>query len=205
MPAGSHAFADLLRQHRLAAGLTQEALAERAGLSLRGVSDLERGARRAPHRDTVRRLTAALGLDAAEQGAAMAATARIATRDPTVTRVGAGGVGKTRLALELADRHAARYPDGVRLVELAPQNDSMLVPQVVATAFGLHELAATSVSQLLAEHLAASGLLLVLDNCEHLVDACAAIASDLLQACPGIHILATSREALGIPGERTWR
>src|SRR6266852_1684402 len=83
MPAGSHEVADLLRQHRLAAGLTQEALAERAGLSLRGVSDLERDARRAPHRDTVRRLTAALGLDAAEQGAAMAAIARIAARDPT--------------------------------------------------------------------------------------------------------------------------
>ena len=240
MPAGNHEFADLLRQHRLAAGLTQEALAERAGLSLRGVSDLERGARRAPHRDTVRRLTAALGLDAAEQGAAMAAIARIAARDPTpsvrptrqlprqltsfvgradelaqvdhllssgplVTLVGAGGVGKTRLALEVADRQAAKYPDGVRLVELAPLNDSMLVPQVVAAAFGLHELAATSVSQLLAEHLAASELLLVLDNCEHLVDACAAIASDLLQACPGIHILATSREPLGIPGERTCR
>jgi predicted ATPase/DNA-binding CsgD family transcriptional regulator/transcriptional regulator with XRE-family HTH domain len=240
MPVGNHEFADLLRQHRLAAGLTQEALAERAGLSLRGVSDLERGARRAPHRDTVRRLTAALELGAAEQRAVMAATARTGARDPTstvrptrqlprqmtsfvgrddevaqvgrllssgplVTLVGAGGVGKTRLALEVAGRQAARYPDGVRLVELAALNDSMLVPQVVAAALGLHELASTSVSQLLAEHLAASELLLVLDNCEHLVDACTAIASDLLQTCLGIHILATSREPLGIPGERTWR
>src|SRR5712691_6007151 len=90
MRAGNDEFADLLRQHRQAAGLTQEALAERAGLSLRGVSDLERGARRAPHRDTVRRLTAALGLDAADQKAVLAATTRVAARDPTAS------VGPTR-------------------------------------------------------------------------------------------------------------
>jgi predicted ATPase/DNA-binding CsgD family transcriptional regulator len=153
-----------------------------------------------PTRHLPRQLTSFVGRDDE-----LAQVGDLLSSAPLVTLVGAGGIGKTRLALEVADRQAARYPDGVRLVELAPLNDSMLVSQVVAAAFGLHELAATSVSQLLAEHLAANELLLVLDNCEHLVDACAAIVSDLLQTCPGIHILATSREPLGVPGERTCR
>jgi predicted ATPase len=124
---------------------------------------------------------------------------------PLVTLVGAGGVGKTRLALEAAVRHAPNFVDRIRLVDLAPLADSMLVPQAVAAAFGLHERATVSVRRILTDHLAASEVLLVLDNCEHVIDACAAIVVDLLQGCPGVHILATSREPLGVHGEFTWR
>ncbi|HEY1297940.1 MAG TPA: hypothetical protein VGJ60_33080, partial [Chloroflexota bacterium] len=147
-----------------------------------------------------RQLTSFVGReDELEQVGVLIATS------PLVTLLGAGGVGKTRLALEVAGLQAARYADGARFVELAPLSDSMLVPHVVAAAFGLHELANTSVSQVLADRLAARELLLVLDNCEHLVNACAEIVSDLLQACRGIHILATSREPLGVTGEVSWR
>jgi predicted ATPase/DNA-binding SARP family transcriptional activator len=114
-----------------------------------------------------------------------------------VTLVGPGGVGKTRLAAELAVSWQAR--DGVWLVELAGITDPAEVPAAVCTALGLRPVAAE-----LASQLAGRQLLIVLDNCEHLLDACARLAHDLLGDCPGMRILATSREPLTTTGERVY-
>ncbi|MGI8915129.1 MAG: ATP-binding protein [Chloroflexota bacterium] len=237
---GAPAFGDVLQRYRSAAGLTQEALAERAGLSVRGIQHLERGDT-APYRETLRRLAAALRLSPSEmtafevagrsgprrhgdraapspdeaprhnlpapltsfvgqeqtigEVAAELATARL------VTLVGVGGVGKTRLALEVAVGVLGRYPDGVWLVELAPIGDPMLVPATVALAVGVREQPGKAIAETLRQALRTRSLLLVLDNCEHLLDACARLADALLRGCPGLRILATSREALGISGE----
>jgi predicted ATPase len=121
-----------------------------------------------------------------------------------LTLTGAGGVGKTRLAIEVAPQVRADYPDGVWLVELAPLADPALVPNAVAAALGV-TLSGERAREVLAESLRGKHLLLVLDNCEHLIEACAALAEALLRACPALHILATSREALNIPGEGMWR
>jgi predicted ATPase/DNA-binding SARP family transcriptional activator len=122
-----------------------------------------------------------------------------------VTLTGAGGSGKTRLALRVAAEIGEAFPDGVRLVELAPLADPALVPQAVMPALGLPETPGRSPIQTLVEHLKPRQLLLVLDNCEHLVVACAQLAATLLQACPQLRLLATSREPLGIAGERPYR
>jgi predicted ATPase/DNA-binding SARP family transcriptional activator len=122
-----------------------------------------------------------------------------------VTLTGAGGCGKTRLALEVAARLATAYPGGVCLVELAPLTDSALVPQSVAAALGLREQPDQPPIEMLVAALKPRQLLLLLDNCEHLVAACAQLAETLLRACPHLRILATSREPLGIGGEQTYR
>ncbi len=120
-----------------------------------------------------------------------------------VTLTGAGGSGKTRLALEAAHNwlEAAAFADGVWLVELAPLLDSALVAHAAASALGLKEAHGRPVTDVLVHHLRPRQLLLVLDNCEHLIQACAELAERLLRACPRLSVLATSREALGIPGE----
>jgi predicted ATPase/DNA-binding SARP family transcriptional activator len=120
-----------------------------------------------------------------------------------LTVTGAGGSGKTRLALEVAAAVRAAAGD-VAWVELAPIATPELVAQQVATAVGLCEESGCPAVEALHSFLRARGLLLVLDNCEHLVDACAALADGLLRASPGLRILATSREPLGVPGERAW-
>ncbi len=121
-----------------------------------------------------------------------------------VTLTGPGGGGKTRLALAVAGALRGSYPDGVWLVELAPLAAETLVPQAVTSALGLREEAGRPVGDLLVHHLRARSALLLLDNCEHLVAACAALAASLLPACPDIRLLATSREPLGVPGEAVW-
>ena len=98
-----------------------------------------------------------------------------------------------------------RYPDGVWLVELAPLADPALVPQAVAAALGVASSRASRSLTTLVGALRRRRLLLVLDNCEHLLDACAALAEALLRGCPGLRLLATSREALGVAGEVAWR
>ncbi len=118
-----------------------------------------------------------------------------------MTLVGTPGVGKTRFAVELASDLVASHPDGVWVVELAPVTDPALVPQAVATVLGVRERPGVDLPDTLAGELARRRVLLVLDNCEHLVAGCAAFAERLLEACPGLVILATSREPLGLEGE----
>src|SRR3989475_2762981 len=119
-----------------------------------------------------------------------------------LTLTGAGGSGKTRLALEVASRVGAQYADGVAWVELAPLSNPELVPHHVADALGVRRDGIRSAGDALLEALREWDALLVLDNCEHLVEACARLAEALLRGCPRLRILATSREALGIGGER---
>jgi transcriptional regulator with XRE-family HTH domain len=240
---GRSPFGQLLREFRIAARLSQEALAERAGLSTGGISVLERGARLAPHRDTVSLLAQALELPAADRARLQAATARpsvprrreIRAADDgqigvhnlplslssfygreeetaalsvsvserrLVTLVGIGGVGKTRLALETVHALIERYSDGVWYVELAPLSDPGLVAPRIASTLGMAvrysgtEPSSAWIAQLVNKH-----LLIVLDNCEHVLDAAAAATELILERCPGVHVLATSREALRIRGE----
>jgi predicted ATPase/DNA-binding CsgD family transcriptional regulator len=122
-----------------------------------------------------------------------------------LTLTGAGGCGKTRLALEVARRPVAEYADGVWLVELAPLADPALVPRAIADAVGAPEPVGRPPLDALVDHLRDKAGLLVLDNCEHLVEACALAAERLLRACPALRLLATSREALRVGGETTWR
>ena len=122
-----------------------------------------------------------------------------------VTLTGPGGTGKTRLALQAAADALEASPDGVWLAELAALADPALVPQAVAAAVGVREEPGRPLLATLTDALRPKRLLLVLDNCEHLLDACARLADALLRACPHLRVLATSREALGIAGEVPYR
>jgi len=121
-----------------------------------------------------------------------------------LTLTGAGGSGKTRLALEVARDLVDTYSDGVRLVELAPLSEEELVPKAVAEALEVAERPGEPLADTLTEVLGTRELLLVVDNCEHLLDATARLADSLLDSCPHVRILATSREALGVEGEVRW-
>jgi predicted ATPase/DNA-binding SARP family transcriptional activator/DNA-binding CsgD family transcriptional regulator len=122
-----------------------------------------------------------------------------------LTLTGTGGLGKTRLALEVASDLVGAYPDGVWLVELAPLSDGKLVPQAVADALGVEERPGQSLADALVDDLRNKQVLAVLDNCEHLIEAAAQLADALFFSCPHLRILATSREALGVDGEFVWR
>jgi len=121
-----------------------------------------------------------------------------------LTLLGMGGLGKTRLSLQIAADVLEKYPDGVWFVDLASIKDPALVPSAAAQALGVHEEPGKSLSQTLCAHVGDLRLLIVLDNCEHLVSACAHLAEALLRAAPDVRILATSREALHIRGEQTY-
>ncbi|MGV3722804.1 MAG: adenylate/guanylate cyclase domain-containing protein, partial [Actinomycetota bacterium] len=129
---------------------------------------------------------------------------RLVRITPLLTLTGAGGCGKTRLSLQAAAELADAFAEGAWLVELAPVSDPRLVPQAVASALRVRETAELSLTASLVEFLRHKELLLVLDNCEHVVAAAASLADELLPSCPRPRILATSREALRIPGESTW-
>src|SRR6266567_4565710 len=122
-----------------------------------------------------------------------------------LTLTGAGGCGKSRLAVEVAYGVRDQYPDGVWLVELAPLSEPSLVDNAVAAVLGVRERAGQSLRDCLRAFLQPKVLLLVLDNCEHLVEACAHLTDALLRTCPGLRILATSREPLHTSAEVTWR
>ncbi|MFC9555190.1 ATP-binding protein [Rhodococcus sp. NPDC056960] len=122
-----------------------------------------------------------------------------------VTLTGIGGVGKTRLALRVAADSRRAFDDGVWLVELGELRDTDLVVDTVAAVLGLREESARAPLEVLTEYLADRRLLLVLDNCEHLVEAAATLTQTLLRSCPELHVLATSREPLGIGGEAVLR
>jgi predicted ATPase/class 3 adenylate cyclase len=122
-----------------------------------------------------------------------------------LTLIGPGGTGKTRLSIQAANEVLNQYPDGVWLVELAPISDGSLVSRTTTIAIGLREEPQRQIMDVLCEYLHDKRLLLVLDNCEHLVDACARMSDKILHAAPNTRVLASSREALGIGGEVTYR
>lgn len=121
-----------------------------------------------------------------------------------LTLTGAGGSGKTRLALEVARNIIEAYPDGAWLVELAPLSEEVLVPKAVAEALGVPERPTEPLADTLTDVLRSRQLLLILDNCEHLLEATVRLVDLLLDSCPRLRMLATSREALGVQGEIRW-
>ncbi len=232
-------FSALLRRFRLAAGLSQEELAERAGMSVRGISDLERGIHRVPYRHTLTQLLDALGLDR-EQRAALEAsrrTGRLAASPPRpeasslhnlpeeatsfigraaeiaaleellrrpevrlVTLTGPGGSGKTRLALRAAANLLGDFADGVFFVSLGALDDPQVVPSAIATALSLREWEGHGPADAVEKHLRERNLLLVLDNFEHLPGA-SGLLPGLLERCPKLRLLVTSREVLHLSWE----
>jgi predicted ATPase/transcriptional regulator with XRE-family HTH domain len=233
-------FGALMRRHRTAAALSQEELAERAGVSVRAISDLERGVHRAPRLETVRMLADALGLGEDDRASLLvvarpdAQPARSTVRSylspqpmlprpPTrligresevavlsgllaqdhvrlATLTGPGGTGKTHLAQAVAAEVVGHYPDGVFFVDLAPITDPQLVVPAIAAALGVRETADTPLQETVIWHLRERRLLLMLDNCEQVLEAATDVAA-LLAACPNLSILATSREPLHIRAE----
>jgi predicted ATPase/DNA-binding XRE family transcriptional regulator len=238
-PLFGSSFGALLRRYRESAGLTQEALAQRAGLSVRGISDLERGLRQAPRRDTVNLLAEALDLPM-RQRALLSAAARPMTqgvRPPgdaastphnlpaqltpllgrereaqqaaellgranvrLLTLTGPGGVGKTRLALALAEGMLGHFEDGVYLAPLASLRDPALALESVADAVGLRVAPGQPLAGQLHSLLRDRQTLLVFDNFEHVLAAAPQVAA-LLAACPQLKALVTSREPLKLSGE----
>jgi predicted ATPase/class 3 adenylate cyclase/DNA-binding CsgD family transcriptional regulator len=126
-----------------------------------------------------------------------------ATRLLTLT--GAGGCGKTRLALQLAADALDRYPDGAWWLELAPLSDPSLIESALATTVGVRPLPGQTPLQAAVLHLAAHQALVLLDNCEHVLEPCVQIVEALLHGCPQLTVVTTSREPLGLGGETTWR
>ena len=129
---------------------------------------------------------------------------RLLEHNRLLTLTGSGGCGKTRLALAAVSGHVERFKDGVWMVELASLAEPSLVPQAVAFTLGVRERPGSSLTEALSDYLRTRNLLLILDNCEHLIEACAELAEALLRSCPGLCVLATSREALDITGEIAW-
>ncbi len=121
-----------------------------------------------------------------------------------VTLTGSGGIGKTQLALQASRGLLEAFPDGVWFIDLAPLSDSKLVPQTVAYALGLWDSPNRPILEHLTEYLLDKDCLLILDNCEHLITAAAQFANTVLQTCPAVKILASSRETLGVPGEMAY-
>ncbi len=244
-PEQEPSFGTVLRRLREAAGITQEELAFRAGLTPNAVGDLERGKTRRPYPHTVRSLADALGLSEDERASLLAAVPKREAPGPEVsslvpaspvptppnpptallgrdreltqlrelllgvsgvrllTLTGIGGVGKTRLAVETARETEGHFPDGVAFVDLAPLGDPALVIPTIASTLGLREAEGQSPREALRAHLRERRLLLVLDNFEHLLGAAAEVAG-LIEACPGLVVLATSRAPLRVRGEHEY-
>jgi predicted ATPase/DNA-binding NarL/FixJ family response regulator len=135
----------------------------------------------------------------------LAEVKRLLTTTHLLTLTGSGGVGKTRLAVRAASEMARNFPDGVWLVSLAPIDDPLLISQSVFSALGLQDVSSRWSLSVLSDYLRKKRLLLVLDNCEHLLDGSAGLAGTLLKSCSELRILATSRQALGMAGETRFR
>jgi predicted ATPase/class 3 adenylate cyclase/DNA-binding CsgD family transcriptional regulator len=139
------------------------------------------------------------------RAAQIAELSRILTENRLVTLTGAGGSGKTRLAVQVAGQIAGQFRDGAHYVDLAPITEPDLVPVTAARALGLPDAPGCSATDALLQFVADRQMLLVLDNCEHLLDATATLVAALVGACPTVTVLATSREAIGMTGEAIWR
>lgn len=245
--SNSPRFGALLRQYRIAAGLSQEALAERARMSVNGVSALERGYRRTPQYETLELLTGALALDdeqrrtfesAARAGQLLTRNVASVTADPwtapgisalplamssfvgrdreldeirnlvrdyrLVTITGAGGVGKTQSALQAAAALSSETGP-ICFAGFAPVTDPASVATAIAAAVRAQEVPNRPLLETLVVYLRNKPLLLIFDNCEHLITQAASIAATLLRECPDVRILATSREPLRTGGERAYR
>lgn len=234
-------FGKLLCRFRIAAGLSQETLAERAGVSVKTVSALESGARRNPYRGTVAMLADALSLSKKARASLATAAVRayrpreggrlalpprhnlptqlssfvgredvlaevsaLIARQRLVTLTGTGGMGKTRLAIRVAERLASNWTDGLWFVDLASLEDPARVAERAATVLGLVGNDPGPISERLIAALRSQRLLLILDNCEHVLTDVARFVATMLSSCPRVTVLATSRERLNIPGERTY-
>jgi len=138
------------------------------------------------------------------RGAQMTDVSRLLDENRLVTLTGAGGAGKTRLAVEVAAQLTSQFPDGMWYVDLAPITHAEVVPVAVARALGLPDQPGRSTDDTLIRFIGDRRLLIVLDNCEHLLDPSASLARQLLGACPELRLLTTSREPIGIPGEVTF-
>lgn len=234
-------FGAMLREFRLAAGLTQEALAERAAMSVDGISALERGINRAPQRETLTLIVSALHLAPDQRQAIQAAASRssrprrsapdtarkhnlprlatplfgreddlnevqaLVAKAQSLTLTGAGGVGKTRLAIELGYRELDDAPDGIRFVDLAVVRDATAVPAAVAAVLEIRENPDRALIDTVVEAIARKKMLLIFDNCEHVVNAVADAVERIAEECPEVRVVATSRQPLGIAEERTYR
>jgi predicted ATPase/DNA-binding XRE family transcriptional regulator len=239
-------FGPLLRRLRMAAGLSQEALAERARISTEAVGSLERGSRRAPQRQTLALLIDALQVDGVDRERLVEAAVRpslprrrrlpsslagiasplripapltsfvgrendlvelLATLEDArlISLVGPGGVGKSRLALEVARRSSERFKDGAVLVELAPVASGASVISAFAAALGVSDEGNVAVADRVVAACRTHEQLVVVDNCEHVLYEAAAVVYALLGHCPNLRIVATSREPLRVTGERIFR
>lgn len=139
------------------------------------------------------------------RSAELAAVTELLDDSRLVTLTGVGGTGKTRLAIEVARGHGERFADGVWMSELAPVSDSNLVLGEIADTWGLRPGEGATLMQVVSNYLSTRELLLIVDNCEHVLDTVARLLTDLIAVSPGLRILATSRESLGIPGEVVYR
>ena len=226
-------FGELLREYRRAAGYSQETLAERAGLSVGAIAALEQGVRRAPHRDTVDTISDALTMPESTRRQFEDAAARARTRQRRddsklpasltsfiernevnelqallaehrlLTITGSGGVGKTRVAIEVARRTEHLY-DETWFVDLLPVRDGNLIGSRIAARLNVQVRGDDSLSEI-AHHLRSRRVLLVIDNCEHVVADAASVIGNLLQRCASLIVLATSRETLTLSAELSYR
>ena len=127
------------------------------------------------------------------------------TEHRLVTLTGSGGAGKSRISLQVASNSFERFSSGIWFVELAPLTDPDLIPQTILTAVGIQTIQGHTALESLIDFLREKNSLLILDNCEHLIEACARLVEALLNTAPNLKILASSREALGVKGEQAWR